>query len=440
MAAGKRKASPNTKASKKSKSQGTVAVGLVDSVATQKLQARRVIHHALVTTATLVDVNLDENQDSFCILQIIKKGNTTDHFFFSRSGSTGTEGEASLDGPLTYEAAFEAFKNVFLEKTGVNYDPQTPFERQDGKFDLLKPASFSAPGTWEYFIDDGVDGKATGWHPYTDDGSERTEFLWQTLQSNQGYTKRIVQSGHFSYVIDLIHMTQTNIQTNKQRSIRRIGPEATVAATEEANEATVEAVATAAPTMKPKNKQLREFTVATVDDKDLEVNLALIDAANNIDKFIDLSLVMAGQDAFVWTIQGCNNEREKEVFDGPLTRDAGIAKFKEAFKNYTDNEWDQPFEKKDGWHDILTVPTTLEVMEETSKGQKVIATLMLPKGSTQEKELVEDVWRWFKCNRNYPQRLVKLYDVLYRVDFEKMTLTDCATQQVEEIKVNHAMQ
>ena len=80
----------------------------------------------------------------------------------------------------------------------------------------------------EYYVDDGVDGKSEGWHPYEEDASEEVEALYQQFRADgcTGRTaKRVVNSGHFSYEVAFKAMSQKNTSTRKVRSIRRMeGP------------------------------------------------------------------------------------------------------------------------------------------------------------------------------------------------------------------------
>ena len=62
-----------------------------------------------------------------------------------------------------------------------------------------------------------------GWYEYTKDGAESTEDLWVTYQSNPHMSQRVVESGNYSYLVDLVKMTQTNVShpARKVRNIRR---------------------------------------------------------------------------------------------------------------------------------------------------------------------------------------------------------------------------
>ncbi|CAK4167589.1 unnamed protein product [Aphanomyces euteiches] len=159
--------------------------------------------HLMVTptyvpyNASLALVNLADNMDEFFILQAIEAGNPS----------------GDIQGPVVKPNSV----------TGNEWDNKKKFKKIDGKYDLLKETnSKQASGSWEYYMDDFVDGKTTGWYPYTAEGTTQTELLYQTHQTNSAYNRRIVQSGYFKYCIDLDEMTQTNIKTNKRRHIRRL--------------------------------------------------------------------------------------------------------------------------------------------------------------------------------------------------------------------------
>ncbi|CAK4194392.1 unnamed protein product, partial [Aphanomyces euteiches] len=121
-----------------------------------------------------------------------------DGFFVSTKwGHTGTNGQSKLEGPMmTLEEATTKFYTLFHEKTGNLWSNRKSFVKMDGKYDLLNSTSATqASGPWEYYMDDFVDGKATGWYPYTAEGTTQTELLYQTHLTNSAYNRRIVQSG-----------------------------------------------------------------------------------------------------------------------------------------------------------------------------------------------------------------------------------------------------
>lgn len=48
---------------------------------------------------------------------------------------------------------------------------------------------------WQYWVDDGVDGKADGWYDYDVSGAKNVEDLNREFQSNPRLFQRIVVSG-----------------------------------------------------------------------------------------------------------------------------------------------------------------------------------------------------------------------------------------------------
>lgn len=65
-----------------------------------------------------------------------------------------------------------------------------------GKYTCLRPnttATVSEP--WQYWVDDGVDGKADGWYDYDDAGAATVEQLHMEFKSNPGLFQRVVASG-----------------------------------------------------------------------------------------------------------------------------------------------------------------------------------------------------------------------------------------------------
>mmetsp|Transcript_125499 Transcript_125499/g.401356 ORF Transcript_125499/g.401356 Transcript_125499/m.401356 type:complete len:842 (-) Transcript_125499:143-2668(-) len=78
---------------------------------------------------------------------------------------------------------------------------------------------------WKYCVDDGIDGKAVGWHDYVQDASATIDGTYKEwLQAGSGETCRkimSIKSGYFSYHLDFANMRQTNVQSGKERLIRR---------------------------------------------------------------------------------------------------------------------------------------------------------------------------------------------------------------------------
>jgi len=76
---------------------------------------------------------------------------------------------------------------------------------------------------WQYYVDDGVDGKPVGWYDYTRDAAAIVEGVHSEWQNNPTMDVRCVQSGTWCYKVDFNEMRQTNVghPAHKQRQIRR---------------------------------------------------------------------------------------------------------------------------------------------------------------------------------------------------------------------------
>merc|ERR1712093_160362 len=92
-----------------------------------------------------------------------------------------------------------------------------------GKYWLLPPAKVDAKAKWEYYVSDHVVGKKTGWYPYDAPASLQVEELRAEHAANKGGVNdtsvRTVESGTWTYRVDLKKMEQTNIKTKKARKI-----------------------------------------------------------------------------------------------------------------------------------------------------------------------------------------------------------------------------
>ncbi|CAJ1368795.1 unnamed protein product [Effrenium voratum] len=77
---------------------------------------------------------------------------------------------------------------------------------------------------WQYWVDDGVDGKEDGWYLWSEDGSAMLEHAFQEWlnSGHEGRSKLLgVRSDYFSYNVDFLHMKQANASTGTKRKIRR---------------------------------------------------------------------------------------------------------------------------------------------------------------------------------------------------------------------------
>lgn len=195
----------------------------------------------LVVTAhyKLANVDVEKNMDKYIVLQTVKwkkDGDDSCHYFCTRWGRTGSRGQAKVDGPFeNFAAAAELLAMKFKEKTGNGVESVAAgtFVRAAGKYDIVKgdiggrrsTAGASGGCLWQYYVDDGVDGKKPGWYDYAKEAAEEVEGVYQEKVNNPGRALdvRCVQSGHFCYHVNFNEMKQTNVThpNRKQRQIRR---------------------------------------------------------------------------------------------------------------------------------------------------------------------------------------------------------------------------
>ena len=123
-------------------------------------------HLGLRLDARLAFVDPSVNSDKYYVLQVLDGGPNV-HWVWTRWGRTGHDGTGKLQGPLSLAAATKLFEQTFREKTGVSHadavsGAAVPVQ---GKYWWLDTAGdVGGPaGSWEYYVDDGVDGKAVGW-------------------------------------------------------------------------------------------------------------------------------------------------------------------------------------------------------------------------------------------------------------------------------------
>ena len=122
-------------------------------------------HCGLRLDARLAFVEPAINSDKYYILQLLDDAGGV-HWVWRRWGRTGHSGQSEINGPLDLAAATAIFNKLFRQKTGVEQAKAvagtTPVA---GKYVWLDTAGDAAQsvGTWEYYVDDGVDGKPTGW-------------------------------------------------------------------------------------------------------------------------------------------------------------------------------------------------------------------------------------------------------------------------------------
>lgn len=185
------------------------------------------------------------NSDKYYILQLI--GADDGRFVvFSHWGRTGTAGqclsvEFAPDGEDGEEAglaaALEAFGEKFTDKSGLAFDATTvagAVPPVPGKYRVVimdhaaraeAAAAMDVP-RWQYWVADGVDGKAVGWYDYDAGGTVTTEGLFVEWGLNGWLSERVVVSGMWTYLVNLADMSQTNLEhyAHTRRRIRRVPP------------------------------------------------------------------------------------------------------------------------------------------------------------------------------------------------------------------------
>lgn len=202
------------------------------------------------TDAMLALVNPAKNSDKFYILQLVENEDSTKFHLYMRWGRTGTSGQAQVEDFDDFDKAYAAFDKKFKDKTTLPWAERKEAASQDedhyhfvghNMFELDEHYVSSAGQAnasednpkWQYWVDDGVDGKADGWYNYDAPGGAQVERLWREYQNLLASTQqhheatyvalRIVASGVWDYAVDLVNMTQTNVthSNHTQRFIRR---------------------------------------------------------------------------------------------------------------------------------------------------------------------------------------------------------------------------
>jgi len=176
--------------------------------------------------AMLAFVDPSKNTDKFYILQIITR--VTNCVVYTRWGRTGDVGQSLHQDFDKVDDAIKCFKNKFEEKTGLIWENRgnsmigNKYRYIKQNFDDKRNGYESAK--WQYWVDDGVDGKAVDWYNYSASGSIQVEQLYQEHILNGNLSNRLVESGYFMYSVNLVQMTQTNMKHQKRttRRIRRV--------------------------------------------------------------------------------------------------------------------------------------------------------------------------------------------------------------------------
>ncbi|CAJ1458407.1 unnamed protein product [Effrenium voratum] len=136
-----------------------------------------------------------------------------ERFYVYRYSSLAGRANKLLDGPCTEEAMRHASAQALGRFKGLGYSPQAalPCEHQ-----LCLPAKKEEKARWQYYVDDCLDGKRRGWHPFEAKAAAQVEEIYRRSR------EKVVSSSLFSYTVDLAAGTQRNTKTGKVRQIRRL--------------------------------------------------------------------------------------------------------------------------------------------------------------------------------------------------------------------------
>ena len=177
-------------------------------------------------------VDPTNNTDKYFVLQLIRKEKSSDEeetwVVYTRWGRTGTVGQAMVQDFVSLTDATQCFLDKFHEKTGLAWETrQQPTVGGKYRFvtqDFGEKSKGYSSAKWQYWVDDGVDGKTTAWYDYDYSGSCRVERLYMEHKNNPGFlSTRLFDNGIYTYQVDLQSMIQTNMDhsNHKQRRIRR---------------------------------------------------------------------------------------------------------------------------------------------------------------------------------------------------------------------------
>lgn len=154
----------------------TTQAGCIDAVAKTLLpDADVVVHAGDIYDVALAQVDVSTNTDKYYIIQVLvsaARRQPNKYYVFLRWGRTGSNGQNQLHGAYsTLAEAIEVFEDKFHEKTDNDWSARKSFVKKKGFYELLRvdhanKASRRLGTTpvakWEYYVDDHVDGKATG--------------------------------------------------------------------------------------------------------------------------------------------------------------------------------------------------------------------------------------------------------------------------------------
>jgi len=205
----------------KAASHALASLGVVDPEANIEGNILKLDDESADVMLALVDPV--KNKDKFFILQLISR--VDDYVVYSRWGRTGTLGQSLHQNFDKVDDGINCFTTKFEQKTGLTWENKgnpticNKYRYVKQNFDKKRDGYEGAK--WQYWVDDGVDGKTSKWYDYSATGSIQVERLYQESLLNRNLTNRLVESGYFAYSVNLVQMTQTNMK-HPQRTTRRI--------------------------------------------------------------------------------------------------------------------------------------------------------------------------------------------------------------------------
>mmetsp|Transcript_71475 Transcript_71475/g.149415 ORF Transcript_71475/g.149415 Transcript_71475/m.149415 type:complete len:412 (-) Transcript_71475:217-1452(-) len=183
-------------------------------------------------------------------------------YCYMRAGGTGTRGSIELNGPMEHTKVAKQIADKFQEMTGHAWNTVEPGHRPlPGKYWLQHKAVTDDNVQWQYWVDDGIDGKKTGWWAYEAAASAEVEEIYAQHIANdrEDRTKsRLIQSGYFKYQVDLEKMTQQNTKSKTTRTIRRATGDAVLEAAKPALGVFGKAVKKATLAVEAKKKEAKK--------------------------------------------------------------------------------------------------------------------------------------------------------------------------------------
>mmetsp|Transcript_68977 Transcript_68977/g.205270 ORF Transcript_68977/g.205270 Transcript_68977/m.205270 type:complete len:597 (+) Transcript_68977:72-1862(+) len=201
--------------------------GLADEAAVVVQEVTKSFGKASITwDVELVLNDPEKGRDKFYSMQVLaSKAGKKKFWCVQNWGRTGMEGAVHVDGPFdNVTDAKVAFRKKYRQKTRNAWGfLEGSFVEVPGKYKLLaKDEKGEAPGKWQYYLHNKVDGKRLGWYDYAEDAAKDMEKYWRQYAASEGLGVRFVQADYFKYEVNFTEMIQTNTTSGTRRVIRRV--------------------------------------------------------------------------------------------------------------------------------------------------------------------------------------------------------------------------